>query len=147
MTGEPRARRFLIDRTDPRFRIAGNEDVLDFIRRANPFAHDGVGTILFELGDRLPGAHAYCPLPSSYAYVVLHTTESRIFAIAFGMRTIAFRVAAPADAPADGGMPAPEIGPSWVSVDPWDRGARTEARERLTRWGERALRDVNEAAS
>ena len=44
------AGKFLIDLTDDRFHVAGNEDVLAFVRRTNPFAHSDVGSLLLELG-------------------------------------------------------------------------------------------------
>ena len=84
--------RFLIDLTDPRFVIPDNADVIAFIRRVNPFAHSDVGSLLFDLATHIDGARAYCPLPQSYAYVVLHTAEYRIFAIAYGQRGLAVRL-------------------------------------------------------
>ena len=56
MTGK-----FLIDVTDPRFDIPQNADVLAFVRRANPFAHSDVGSLLLELGKGVAGSHAYSP--------------------------------------------------------------------------------------
>jgi hypothetical protein len=73
MTGK-----FLIDLTDSRFHIAENEDVLEVVRRANPFAHSDVGSLLLDLGKQIPGARAYSPSYASYAYVVLHTDAWRI---------------------------------------------------------------------
>ena len=61
------AGKFLIELTDPRFQIADNADVIEFIRRVNPFAHSDVGSMLFDLGKEIPGAHAYCPVPSVYS--------------------------------------------------------------------------------
>src|SRR4051794_18351350 len=125
---------FLIDLTDPRFSIPENADVIAFIRRANPFAHSDVGSLLFELGRDVEGVAAYCPAPGSYAYVVLHTTTDRIFAIAFDMRGLAFRLDASerAAALAEGASPAPQIGDDWVRVDPFDPN-RTGTREWLLR--------------
>ena len=113
--------RFLIDVTDARFSIPDNADVLEFIRRANPFAHSDVGSILFDLRKQISGVQSYCPSVSSFAYVVLHTASNRIFAIAFGQRGLAFRLDAPGydEAIANGGKPASAIGPDWVEIDPW----------------------------
>ena len=36
--------KFLIDLTDPRFLMDANEDVVRFIRVANPFCHSDVGS-------------------------------------------------------------------------------------------------------
>ena len=66
MTGK-----FLIDVTDKRFKIAVNASVIEFIRRANAFAHTDVGIRLLDVGKALPGSHAYCPSYQSCAYVVL----------------------------------------------------------------------------
>src|SRR5512146_3356954 len=87
------AGKFLIDLTDARFHVAGNEDVLEFVRRANPFAHSDVGSLLLTLGEAIPGSRAYCPSYAQCAYVVLHTEAWRIFAVGFGERGRAFRLA------------------------------------------------------
>lgn len=141
--------KFLIDITDPRFLVAPNEDVIEFIRRANPFAHSDVGSLLLDLGKSTPGALAYCPAFRSFAYVVLHTSADRIFAIAYGQREIAFRLpdADREGAFADGGVPAPPIGRDWIAFDPWSRGANSTARARLGRWCTRALAFATGAAS
>ena len=93
-------KRFLIDVTDPRFLLAANDDIIGYIRRANPFAHSDVGSRLFGLAKRIPGAYAYCPSTSSMAYVVLHTAADRIFALAASQRMLAFKLAASARAEA-----------------------------------------------
>ena len=145
------AGKFLIDLTDARFHVAGNEDVLEFVRRANPFAHSDVGSILLALGESIPGACAYSPSYAQCAYVVLHTQAWRIFAIAFGQRGLAFRLA-PASrlaALADGGVVASDIGPDWVAFAPWGGGggggnqaSRVDGRARLQRWCSRASADA-----
>lgn len=140
MTGK-----FLIDLTDARFHVAGNEDVLEFVRRANPFAHSDVGSLLLELGKAISGASAYSPSYASYAYVVLHNHAGRIFAIAFGQRGLAFRLA-PASrevALTAGATAASDIGPEWVSFDPWDvHVSAGDQRARLERWCAQAFADV-----
>ncbi len=131
----------LIDVTDPRFSTAENSDVLAFVRRTNPFAHSDVGSVLLSLGKAIPGAHAYCPSFKSCAYVVLHSESSRIFAIAYGQRGLAFRLA-PASrerALADGGTAAAEIGPDWVAFAAW---GSAEQRTRLERWSAQAMADA-----
>lgn len=131
--------KFLIDVTDARFSIADNADVIEFIRKTNPFAHSDVGSVLFELRKTTPGAHAYCPVPSIYSYVVLHT-DARIFAIAFGMRGLAFRLSKSdlTAALADSGVGAPEIGGDWVRFEPWSRETVDVTRARLQKWCDRA---------
>jgi hypothetical protein len=136
--------KFLIDLTDQRFLIAANEDVIGFVRRTNPFAHTDVGIRVLELAKELPGAHAYCPSYMSCAYVVLHNDASRIFAIAYGQRGLAFRLAPVgyAEAVEDGGTPAPAIGPDWLSFAAYDMKGETGTRERLTHWCARAFADT-----
>ena len=132
--------KFLIELTDPRFVIDDNADVIAFIRRVNPFAHSDVGSVLFELGKEIPGALAYCPVPSVYSYVVLHTAENRIFAIAYGMSALAFRLAT-GDEPnalSDGGIRATDIGAGWTRFEPWGREPKTATHGRLLRWCSRA---------
>ena len=138
--------KFLIDLTDERFFIAANEDVMAFVRRTNPSAHTDVGALLLELSKETPGARAYCPSFRSLAYVVLHTEADVIFAIAYRMRGLAFRLAADAqaDALADGGTPVPDIGAGWVSFPPWDGSTPPVARERVRRWCARALSDATQ---
>ena len=121
--------------------------MIAFVRRTNPFAHSDVGSVLLELGKALPGVRAYCPSYASCAYVILHTERDRIFAIAFDQRGLAFRLAEPSrqDALADGGVPAPEVGPDWVRFAPWAGGGGADGAEhsrRLERWCARALDDA-----
>ena len=132
--------KFLIDVTDARFSIPVNADVIEFIRKTNPFAHSDVGSVLFDLAKTTPGAHAYCPVPSAYSYVVLHTDANRIFAIAFGMHGLAFRLAESelSEALTDSGVAAPDIGGDWVRFEPWGREDREVTRARLRRWCDRA---------
>jgi hypothetical protein len=107
---------FLIDLTDDKFKIPANDAVIGFIRRTNPFAHSDVGDKLAQLGKAVPGARRYCPSPRSSAYLALHTEANVIFALAFGMRNIAFRLLPDAVAES-GGAPFLEIGEDWLRVD------------------------------
>jgi hypothetical protein len=135
---------WLIDMTDPRFLVAGNEDVIEFIRRTNPFAHSDVGALLLELGKQIDGAIAYSPSYEQCAYVVLHTDATRIFAIAYGQRGLAFRLSPPSRelALADGGTAAHDVGTDWIAFDPWNpRVSRPAIRARLERWSARAFAD------
>ena len=139
MTGK-----FLIDVTDERFKIAANASVIDFIRRANPFAHTDVGIRLLELGKELPGSDAYCPSYGSCAYVVLHNETDRIFGIAYGQRGLAFRLASASYALAleAGGAPAPNIGTDWLSFAAYDMKGVTGSLDRLRRWCAQAFADA-----
>lgn len=139
------AGKYLIDLTDARFHVAGNEDVLAFVRRANPFAHSDLGSLLLELGKGVRGSRAYSPSFAQCAYVVLHTDAWLIFAIAFGQRGLAFRLtsASRTAALADGGVGASNVGPDWVSFDPWDPALPGAVqRARLERWCARASADA-----
>jgi len=135
-------KRWLVDLTDERFKTDDNRDVIEFIRRTNPFAHSDVGDRLIRLGQAIARAHHYSPSFASYAYVVLHTESCRIFGIAYGQRGLAFRMpeALVTEALADGARPCPEIGPGWVAFDPWPVDIPTaETLQRLQRWCERAF--------
>ena len=134
------AGKFLIDVTDPRFQTPQNADVIEFIRVKNPFAHSDVGSIIFDVAKTISGAHAYSPAPRSFAYVVLHDDADRIVAIAFGQRGYGIRLApASIDAAiAEGAVRAPEIGPDWVTFDPWDVKDKAR-REKIRKWSERAI--------
>jgi hypothetical protein len=81
--------------------------------------------------------------------VVLHTDAWQIFAIAFGQRGLAFRLApaSGAAALADGGVDASDIGSGWVSFDPWDPHiSGAVKRARLERWCAQGFADVNSTA-
>jgi len=137
-------KKWLIDVTDQRFMIPGNEDVVDFIRRMNPFAHSDVGSFLLDLGKKIDGARAYCPSYKQCAYVVLHTDAWRIFAIAYGQRGLAFRLSPTSHLAAigDGGTTAGEIGSDWIAFDPWKSSVSTlQLRARLERWSAQAFAD------
>lgn len=115
---------FLIDLTDERFKILANNAIIEYIRRANPFAHSDLGDKLINLAKRIPGAHYYCPNFSACAYVVLHTERNLIFAIASGMWTFALRLPPKvvSQAVADGTGEYSDIGSDWLSVDAFPRG-------------------------
>ena len=138
--------KFLIDLTDERFKIPYNDGVMTFVRVANPSAHSDVGSVLLELGKTIPGAIAYSPSYRSYAYVVLHNASNHIFAIAFGQRGLAFRLPESVlpDAVADRGTLAPDIGPDWVSFNPWDPNAKAAHTDRLRRWCVEALAQASD---
>ena len=139
------AGKFLIDVTDPRFSIAENEAILAFVRVKNPFAHSDVGGLLFAFAKEIRGAQAYCPAAASCAYVVLHTSANVIFAIAFDQRGLAFRLvgAARAEALADGGALAPEIGADWVRFQAWHPPLAISNDDWLRRWAQVASDQAN----
>jgi hypothetical protein len=112
-----------IDITDTRLKIPVNAAVMDYIGRANPFAHSDLGTRLVELGKGIAGAQVYCPDFQAFAYVVLHTEASVVFAAAWGMSKIILRLPKSAEALADGGARS-EIGDGWLAFAafPEDRG-------------------------
>jgi len=132
--------KFLIDVTDARYQTAHNADVIEFIRRTNPFAHSDVGSIVYDFAKAIPGARAYSPAPRSFAYVVLHDDADRIVAIAFGQRGLGIRLRPTSidAAVADGAVRAPEIGADWVTFDPWDVNDKTR-RQKIRLWTERAI--------
>ncbi len=133
----------LIELTDDAFKIPPNAAVMDYVRRESPFAHSSIGGRLVRLGRGTEGAQHYCPDFHSFAYVALHTRAKVIFAIAFGMRQIAFRVppAARAEAVAEGAAPCPAIGEDWVAFDAFKAGGSpAAAAARLKHWCEVACR-------
>ena len=140
---------FLIDLTDERFKIPANRAVIEYIRRENPFAHSDIGAMLMRLGRLVPGAQYYCPSFSSLAYVVLHTREHLIFAIAIGMLKIDFRLpsALVSEALASGKAESSDIGADWLSVRPFPGGeSRAVGDARLKRWCEAACQYAQEPA-
>jgi hypothetical protein len=103
-----------IDLTDAKLKIPANAAVMEYVARANPFAHSDLGAKLIELGKGITGAHAYSPDHGAFAYVVLHNDANVIFAAAWGMTKIAFRLPRSAEALADGGGRS-EIGDGWLA--------------------------------
>jgi hypothetical protein len=141
--------KFLIELTDDRFKTDDNRDVIEFIRVVNPFAHSDVGSMLIELGKELDGVTWYCPVPSQYAYAVLHSATHRIFAIAYDMNDIAFRLpnALIQEALADDGVVAETIGAEWVRFDPWPAALPgAVARARIKKWCAAAWRAASDRA-
>lgn len=126
---------------DVRFDLPENRAVVDFIRRTNPSAHDDVLSSLIRSAASL-GATWYLPDPYGHSYAVLHTETSRIFAIVFGMRGLAYRLPRNlvAQAVADGGEVCSEIGEGWVRFEPWSAGEAIPVSDaRLKRWCKAAL--------
>ena len=130
---------------DPRYDIAVNADVMRFVREKNVSAHTDVSEELFRAVDGVTGAALYCPDYDRAAFVVAHLPDSRIFALAYGMKAYALRVGkeAEADAVGDGATVTPEIGPGWVTFDPFLVDVKTvDMRALLKRWTARAMEYV-----
>jgi hypothetical protein len=141
---------FLIDLTDERFKTAANQSIIEYIRRANPFAHSDLGDMLIKLAKRITGGHHYCPNFSACAYVVLHTDGNLIFAIASGMRTFALRLPPKvvSRAVADGTGEYSDIGSDWLLVDAFPRGMSKAAADAAhMRLCEAAFRYAEEIAA
>jgi hypothetical protein len=141
---------FLIDLTDERFKTAANQSIIEYIRRANPFAHSDLGDMLIKLAKRITGAHYYCPNFSVCAYVVLHTDGNLIFAIASGMRKFALRLPrmVVSQAVADGTGEYSDIGSDWLLVDAFPRGMSKAAADAAhMRLCEAAFRYAEEIAA
>jgi hypothetical protein len=85
---------WLIDLTERRFKIPVNADVIDYIERANPFAHSDLGQKLIDLNRGLSGANVYCPNFKVCAHVLLHDAANVIFAFAADRRDLSFRLPA-----------------------------------------------------
>lgn len=131
----------LIDITDERFKLPANHAVIEYIRRANPFAHSDLGAQLIKLSKFIPKTHFYCPSFANCVYLVLHTDANVVFAIALGMLSIEFRlpIALVSDAVANGDGKASPIGDDWLSVTPFARGLAASANDaRLLKWCEAA---------
>lgn len=141
---------WLIDVTDERFKIPVNRDAIEFIRRANPFAHSDVGAKLIENSRRFPNSNYYCPSFNACAYVALHNAANVIFAIAFGMSKIAYRL--PQDkigaALANSTAEPSEVGIDWLNVNPFSRSESVEiVNARLLQFCESALRHADSLLS
>jgi hypothetical protein len=83
----------------------------------------------------MPGARHYCPSYGSCAYAVLHDSADCIFAIAYGMCDIAFRLPANVVAAAlrAGDGRASDIGADWLVLPAFPPGGPTAASEAALR--------------
>jgi len=101
---------------DKRFRIPANKEILAFLERTHPSAHSDISSALLASAKGLGGVRWYCPDTHAYAWMALHTSEQRIFALALGMNTLAFRLPPEPsqEAIGSGGEAAPEMGDGWV---------------------------------
>ena len=128
--------------------VARDRAVIAFLRRAQPSAHDDVASELEIAARGLSGVRRYCPDPAAYAYFLLHDRTPTVFAIAYGMSALAFRLSEEhaLEAREDGGVPCDEIGEGWVRFEPY-RASETLAasRARLAKWCRIALADAGDA--
>lgn len=110
---------------DNRLRNQANADVMAYLEREGPSAHDDVATALLKAANGLGEVQHYCPDAAAYSWLALHTSDCRIFALAVGMNTVAFRFSAGGfdQAVKAGGLPAPQIGTGWVE---WRLGWDTD---------------------
>jgi len=134
---------WLIDLTDERFKIPANADVIDYIARANPFAHSDLGQRLIDLKGGLSEATVYSPSFKACAYVVLHNPANVIFALAADMRDLSFRLplAMHEEIRARGGAKPSRIGGEWLDLAAFPPGGQTPAGEqRLADYCAAALR-------
>jgi len=116
-----------------------NRDVIEFIRRTNPYAHSDVGDFLIRCARTLEGVSYYSPSFASCFYVFLHTKTNRIFAMAFGQRGLAFRLPHTRipEALSDRGVSTPDIGEDWVQFNPWEVDEPTSTTvSHIQRWCE-----------
>jgi hypothetical protein len=107
---------------DDSFKIPDNKAIVDFITRHTTLsAHDDVAESLTRSAQNLSDVGWYSPDVHSYAYFVLHTRSNRILGIAFGQRSVAYRLPRQriAEAVAEGGKVCSEIGEEWIVLDPW----------------------------
>jgi hypothetical protein len=93
-----------------------NADVLAYLRREHPSAHDDAAYALEKSARGMPDVREWCPSPQEYAFVALATQSRRVFALARGMQSIVLALPAEehAAALAAGARPCPEIGARWL---------------------------------
>lgn len=104
--------------TEARFKTAPNAEIIDHIRKANPFAHSDLGERLIALQKQLGTGSVFCPSYPSCAFVVLHDQANTVFAFAGGMREISFLLppALRDELLRQGAVMVSRIGPSWIDV-------------------------------
>jgi len=93
-----------------------NHDILSFLQGKS--AHSDVAEALVEAAESPGDVQFYSSEPANYGYVVL-TTQDVVFAVAYGMSRIAFRLDETFKGRAleTGGFDAVEAGPAWVAFE------------------------------
>lgn len=120
-----------------RFSKPGNSDVVQYLANHHPSAHSDLVDELSTAAGPARANKFFCPNGSSYAYVLLYTDADVIYAIAIGMKQIAFRLPTGAFAAAQmaGGEAAPVIGTHWISFPIFlPKSDITVERARLKHW-------------
>ena len=92
----------------------GNRQVLEYLRDKS--AHSDVAQALDEALRPLGDVQVFCPDAARYRYLAA-STRNVVFAAAYGMNTLAFRLDEDLAARAvrSGGEPAAPLGEEWVS--------------------------------
>jgi len=93
-----------------------NQDILMFLQGKS--AHSDVADVLIDASAPLGDVQLYSSEPANYGYIVL-TTQDVVFAVAYGMGQIGFRLDATFKGRAleTGGLNATEVGPDWVAFE------------------------------
>lgn len=93
-----------------------NHDILSFMQGKS--AHSDVAEALVEAAESPGDVQFYSSEPANYGYVVL-TTQDVVFAVAYDMSRIAFRLDETFKGRAleTGGFDAVEAGPAWVAFE------------------------------
>ena len=120
-----------------RFAIAQNADAVNFLVQTHPSAHSDLSDELQKSAEGLAGVGWFCPDVQSYAYVLLHTATDSIFAMALGMSTILYKLPKTQleSAVTDGGELRSDIGPGWISFNPFTVPVdMLGSRAKLRRW-------------
>ena len=120
-----------------RFSKPGNSDAVQYLANHHPSAHSDLADELFTAAGPARANKFFCPNGSSYAYVLLHTDADVIYAVAIGMKQIAFRLPTVSliAALAAGGEAAQVIGTNWISFPIFLRKSDISLeRARLKHW-------------
>ena len=93
-----------------------NQDILMFLQGKS--THSDVADVLIEASAPLGDVQLYSSDPVNYGYIVL-TTQDVMFAAAYGMSQIGFRLDETFKGRAleTGGFNATDIGPDWVTFE------------------------------
>lgn len=129
-----------------RFGRPENAKVVRYLKKKGPSAHGDLVDELLLASNEIEDRQVYCPDVQKFAYSLLYTTSGIIYAVAVGMRVLAFRLpeAEISNALSSGAASYPELGEGWMAFEPFQPEIPMEmVRKDLKYWCELAFKNAS----